>query len=205
MKIHQNVHILDWNKMKGIMPVIIQHYISGIVLMHGYMTLEAFLQTKKTKIVTFFSRSKQRLWVKGEVSKNYLNVIKITTDCDGDVILVLVKPSGFTCHLKRISCFLDNESLYSTLYNLEKIIESRKFSINSKSYIKNLYHLGINRITQKVGEEAVETIISVFDKNINHFIDEVSDLIFHLLILLHYKNLELYIIIKNLKKRIYSL
>ncbi|WP_343126610.1 bifunctional phosphoribosyl-AMP cyclohydrolase/phosphoribosyl-ATP diphosphatase HisIE [Buchnera aphidicola] len=204
MKICKNLNFLNWKKMKGLIPVIIQHYVSGIVLMHGYMTVEAFNQTKQTKILTLFSRSKKRLWVKGEVSKNFLKVKKITTDCDYDVILTFVKPSGNTCHLNRFSCFLNNEFIYSHLYSLEKIIKSRQKKDILNSYVKKMYDSGLSRIAQKVGEEAIETVIAVFGHNTNDFINEVSDLLFHVLILLHSKNLELCIIIKNLKTRVYS-
>lgn len=192
---------LDWIKTNGMIPAIIQNYSSYEVLMHGYMNKEALLKTQQEGLVTFYSRSKNALWTKGETSGNYLKVIEISTDCDYDALLILVKPTGKTCHLGKNSCFSLQEYNINFLFSLEKIIENKKNNYIKNSYTANLYKSGTYRIAQKVGEEAVETILSAIKKDKNEFINEASDLIYHLIILLHDQDLNLSIIINNLKKR----
>ncbi|QFQ31955.1 bifunctional phosphoribosyl-AMP cyclohydrolase/phosphoribosyl-ATP diphosphatase HisIE [Buchnera aphidicola] len=192
---------LDWNKTNGMIPTIIQDFLSNEVLMHGYMNQEAFLKTQEERFVTFYSRSKKRLWTKGETSGNFLRVIKIIPDCDNDSLLVLVEPIGNTCHLNQKSCFvLKNNYLYF-LFELERIIEDRKNNNLKNSYTSSLYKSGTQRIAQKVGEEAVETILAAMKKNTKELINEASDLIYHLLVLLHDQNLNFNLIVENLKKR----
>lgn len=200
MFIHENIKKLNWKKMNNMIPVIVQNYLSGCILMHGYMNQEALEYTKKTELLTFFSRKKKRLWVKGEKSKNFLYVKKIYTDCDFDVILVFVKTNTNTCHLDQFSCFSEKKFNFTPFFDLEIILENRKF-YTKKSYVKNLYDKGLNKISQKIGEESIETIIASLNSNNNDLINESSDLIFHLLVLLHYKNLNFKNIIDNLKNR----
>ncbi|QCI23673.1 bifunctional phosphoribosyl-AMP cyclohydrolase/phosphoribosyl-ATP diphosphatase HisIE [Buchnera aphidicola (Macrosiphoniella sanborni)] len=192
---------LDWIKTNGMMPVIIQNYSSDEVLMHGYMNKEALLKTQKEGLVTFYSRTKNALWTKGETSGNYLKVIEMSTDCDYDSLLILVKPIGKTCHLGNNSCFSLDKCNIDFLFQLENVIEHKKNNYTCDSYTANLYKSGTYRIAQKVGEEAVETILSAVKKDRNEFINESSDLIYHLIVLLHDQDLDLKTIIKNLKKR----
>ncbi|QCI18668.1 bifunctional phosphoribosyl-AMP cyclohydrolase/phosphoribosyl-ATP diphosphatase HisIE [Buchnera aphidicola] len=192
---------LDWDKTNGMIPVIIQDHLSNEVLMHGYMNKDAFLKTQKEGFVTFYSRSKKRLWMKGETSGNFLRVIEITTDCDCDSLLILVEPTGKTCHLNKKSCFFLKNNYLSFLYELERIIEDRKKNNIKNSYTSSLYQSGTQRIAQKVGEEAVETILAAMKKDTNELINESSDLIYHLIVLLHDQNLNFNLIIENLKKR----
>lgn len=192
---------LDWNKVHGMIPTIIQDYLSNEILMHGYMNEEALLKTQKEGFVTFYSRGKKRLWTKGETSGHFLKVIEITTDCDNDSLLILAEPTGKTCHLDKKSCFSLKGDYLSFLYKLERIIEDRKNNYIKNSYTSNLYKSGTQRIAQKVGEEAVETILAAMKKDANELINESSDLIYHLLVLLHNQNLNFNLIIENLKKR----
>ncbi|VFP81372.1 bifunctional phosphoribosyl-AMP cyclohydrolase/phosphoribosyl-ATP diphosphatase HisIE [Buchnera aphidicola] len=200
----KNIKYLNWKKLNNMIPAIAQHYVSGEILMFGYMNQEALNNTIKKRLFTLFSRKKNRLWVKGEFSKNFLYVKKITTDCDYDVILVKVKPSGNTCHLNRFSCFKSSKPIYSFLVKLQSVIKSRKKEYSKKSYISNLFSLGRNRIAQKVGEESIEVIIAFLEKNSTNIINESSDLLFHLLILLQSVNVDFKSIILNLKDRSYK-
>ncbi|CAL4042341.1 Histidine biosynthesis bifunctional protein HisIE [Buchnera aphidicola (Anoecia corni)] len=200
MPLKINVKNLNWKKTEGYIPGIIQHYISGKILMLGYLNKESLKKTIKEKKVTFYSRTKQRLWTKGETSKNYLIVKHMSSDCDQDTILILVKPYGNTCHLNKISCFSNKIEIFSFLFHLEKIIDSKK-SKQEKSYTSKLLKLGIQRIAQKVGEEAVETILASMTKKKNDLINEVSDLMYHLLVLLNFKKIQFKEIIHNLQTR----
>ncbi|VFP87950.1 Histidine biosynthesis bifunctional protein HisIE [Buchnera aphidicola (Cinara piceae)] len=197
----KNIKFLNWKQYMNMIPAIAQHYISGEILMFGYMSPEALNNTIERKLFTLFSRKKNRLWVKGENSKNFLHVKKIITDCDYDVILVKVKPSGNTCHLNRFSCFKSAEPIYSFILKLQSIIKLRKKENSKKSYISNLFSLGNHRIAQKVGEESIEIIIAFLEKNSVNIINESSDLLFHLLILLQSVNIDFESIILNLKNR----
>ena len=178
---------IDFNKGDGLVPVIIQNAQTMQVLMLGYMNKEAFDQTIETKKVTFYSRSKQRLWMKGESSGNTLSVIDIKMDCDNDSILIFVNPKGPTCHTGSTSCFKE-ETAKGFIYELEKTMNDRINSKDSKSYTKELYQKGINKIAQKVGEEAVELVIEAKDSNDELFKNEAADLLYHLLILLKVKD-----------------
>ena len=178
---------IDFNKGDGLVPVIIQNAQTMQVLMLGYMNKEAFDQTIETKKVTFYSRSKQRLWMKGERSGNTLSVIDIKMDCDQDSILIFVNPKGPTCHTGSTSCFKE-ETAKGFIYELEKTINDRINSKDSKSYTNELYQKGINKMAQKVGEEAVELVIEAKDSNDELFKNEAADLLYHLLILLKAKD-----------------
>ena len=191
---------IDFNKGDGLVPVIIQNAQTMQVLMLGYMNKEAFDQTIETKKVTFYSRSKQRLWMKGESSGNTLSVIDIKMDCDHDSILIFVNPKGPTCHTGSTSCFKE-ETAKGFIYELEKTINDRINSKDSKSYTNELYQKGINKIAQKVGEEAVELVIEAKDSNDELFKNEAADLLYHLLILLKAKDQSFSSIERVLKSR----
>lgn len=178
---------IDFNKGDGLVPVIIQNAQTMQVLMLGYMNKEAFDQTIETKKVTFYSRSKKRLWMKGESSGSILSVIDIKMDCDHDSLLIFVNPKGPTCHTGSTSCFKEVTSK-GFIYELEKTINDRINSKDSKSYTNELYQKGINKIAQKVGEEAVELVIEAKDSNDELFKNEAADLLYHLLILLKVKD-----------------
>lgn len=191
---------LNFSKNNGLIPVIIQNSETQQVLMLGYMNEEALQKTQEENVVTFFSRSKNRLWTKGETSGNFLNVVSIKEDCDNDSLLIQVNPNGSTCHNGTNSCFA-NEASVSFLTELENTIEERVNNPTSESYVASLFQKGINKIAQKVGEEAVELVIEAKDDNQDLFIGEAADLLFHYLILLKAKNLKLSNIETELKNR----
>lgn len=200
-----------WEKLEGaLIPVIIQDSQTKNVLMLGYMNQEALDRTLEAKKVTFFSRSKQRLWTKGEESGNFLNLISIKNDCDSDTLLITVKPEGPTCHTGTDTCWGDkNEPSYQFLSQLEGIIAERKSETerdaslrqHDNSYVVSLFDKGINKIAQKVGEEAVETVIEAKDDNDELFLNESADLLFHYLILLQAKGYKLNDVVKILESR----
>ena len=179
---------IDFNKGNGLVPVIIQDYNTLQVLMLGYMNEEAFSKTKDEKIVTFFSRSKNRLWTKGETSGNTLIVKELLLDCDNDTLLIKALPNGPTCHTGKTTCFAE-ETSKGFLYKLESVIHQRIEQEDEASYTSKLYKRGVNKIAQKVGEEAVELVIEAKDDNIDLFKNEAADLLYHLLILLRYKKI----------------
>ena len=185
----------------GLIPVIIQDNITNIVLMLGYMNNEAFEKTQSEKRVTFFSRSKNRLWTKGEESGNLLNIESIMLDCDNDTLLIKATPAGPTCHTGADTCFNEKNVSNNFLIELETIIRDRKNNPTDKSYVASLFAKGINKIAQKVGEEAVELVIEAKDNDDILFKDEAADLLFHYLILLQAKNFTLKDIISVLKSR----
>ena len=175
-----------------LIPAIIQDAITQKVLMLGYMNAESFEATQKLQKVTFFSRSKQRLWTKGEESGHYLNVQSIQLDCDQDCLLIQALPQGPTCHKGTDSCWGDeNNNPLATLLELEAVIDSRKKENTADSYVVSLFQAGINKIAQKVGEEAVETVIEAKDNNADLFLNESADLLFHYLVLLQAKGYKL--------------
>jgi phosphoribosyl-ATP pyrophosphohydrolase/phosphoribosyl-AMP cyclohydrolase len=184
----------------GLAPVVIQDNTTGVVLMLGFMNEEALEQTKSQGRVTFFSRSKNRLWTKGETSGNWLNVVDILADCDQDTLLIKVKPEGPVCHTGADTCFKENNEL-PFLQRLEQIILERKNNPRNDSYTSKLFESGINKIAQKVGEEAVELVIESKDDNKELFLNESADLIYHLLVLLRAKNVDLQEVINTLKAR----
>lgn len=191
---------IDFKKGNGLVPVVIQDNNTLQVLMLGYMNKEAFDKTTGEQKVTFFSRSKNRLWTKGETSGNYLYVKEILSDCDNDSVLIKVDPAGPVCHTGTTSCF-DKETAKGFIYELEHIINKRIDDDCQDSYTNRLFKNGINKIAQKVGEEAVELIIEAKDENIGLFSNEAADLLYHLLILLRAKNINLESIEEVLKKR----
>lgn len=181
---------IDFSKNDGLVPVIVQHATTMQVLMLGYMNKEALDKTIEEGKVTFYSRSKQRLWTKGETSKNFLIVDNILEDCDKDTILIKAIPQGPTCHTGSTSCFGEDTSK-GFLYQLEKVIEDRIDSGAQGSYTSKLYNSGINKVAQKVGEEAVELVIEAMDNNIDLFKNEAADLLYHLIILLKAKGIKI--------------
>lgn len=185
-----------------LIPAIIQDNVTKKVLMLGYMNHDSLNRTIKTKKVTFFSRSRNSIWVKGETSRNFLNLVDISLDCDKDTLLIQVLPEGPVCHEGYDTCWSeDNKSSYGFLSILENIIDERKLSKSNKSYVSKLFSEGQNRIIQKVGEEAVELLIESKDNNKQKFIEESADLLFHLLILLNKKNIRLDEIVNELRLR----
>ena len=195
---------IDFSKnTDGLIPAIIQDSETKTVLMLGYMNAEAYQKTVDTKKVTFYSRSKQRLWTKGEESGNFLNLIDIKNDCDNDTLLIQVKPEGPTCHKGTDTCWdQKNEIAYGFISDLESTINTRRQNADSeKSYIASLFKLGINKIAQKVGEEAIEVVIEAKDENDDLFLSESADLLFHYLILLQAKGFQLNDVVDVLKSR----
>jgi len=187
----------------GLIPAIIQDAITKTVLMLGYMNAEAIAKTKETNKVTFYSRSKKRLWTKGEESGHFLNLISIKNDCDNDSLLIQVTPQGPTCHKGTDSCWGEtNSESFGFLTALEKVISDRRENAAShNSYVAELFEKGLNKIAQKVGEEAVEVIIEAKDNNADLFLNESADLLFHYLILLQAKGYKLEAVIDVLKSR----
>lgn len=186
----------------GLIPAIIQDDLTGKVLMLGYMNQEALDKTQAEKIVTFFSRSKQRLWTKGETSDNFLHVKDILLDCDGDTILIKATPDGPTCHTGADTCWQEqNDGKVLFINHLKHLIRGRKNNPTEESYTSKLFKRGTNKIAQKVGEEAVELVIEAKDDNKDLFLGEAADLLFHYLVLLEQKNVDLDEVIDTLIKR----
>ncbi|MEH0832578.1 bifunctional phosphoribosyl-AMP cyclohydrolase/phosphoribosyl-ATP diphosphatase HisIE [Pectobacterium cacticida] len=192
---------LNWVKTDGLLPVVVQHAVSGEVLMLGYMNKDALQVTEKSGKVTFFSRTKQRLWTKGESSGHFLHVVSITPDCDNDTLLVLANPVGPTCHLGTSSCFSPAASDWTFLYQLEQLLAERKQADPESSYTARLYASGTKRIAQKVGEEGLETALAATVHDREELTNEAADLMYHLLVLLQDQDLDLATIIKRLKAR----
>jgi len=193
---------LDFQKYTdGLLPVIIQDNQTNKVLMLGYMNADAFNKTISENKVVFYSRSKQRLWMKGETSGNYLTVNEVLPDCDNDTILIKATPAGAVCHTGADTCFNETNSSGNFLYDLEKIIEERKNRPVENSYTSSLFNEGLNKIAQKVGEEAIELIIEGKDNDDDKFLNEAADLLFHYLVLLQAKNHELNDVINILADR----
>ena len=183
---------LDWTKGDGLLPAIVQHWRSGAVLMLGYMNAQALAQTRKSEKVTFFSRSKQRLWTKGESSGNSLSLKSLHADCDNDTILVMADPQGPTCHLGTASCFGDAAAPpLAFLAVLDELIAQRDRERPQGSYTTHLFEKGVRRIAQKVGEEGVETALAAVVEDDTALLGESADLIYHLLILLRARKLDL--------------
>ncbi|PIF62970.1 bifunctional phosphoribosyl-AMP cyclohydrolase/phosphoribosyl-ATP diphosphatase HisIE [Flavobacterium sp. 11] len=195
---------IDFSKnTDGLIPAIIQDNETKTVLMLGFMNAEAYQKTVDTKKVTFYSRTKQRLWTKGEESGNFLNLIDIKNDCDNDTLLIQVKPEGPTCHKGTDTCWADeNKADYGFISDLEDTIQLRRENADSeKSYVASLFKLGMNKIAQKVGEEAIEVVIEAKDDNDDLFLSESADLLFHYLILLQAKGFKLNDVVEVLKSR----
>lgn len=194
---------LDFEKMGGLVPAIVQDDKTGKVLMLGFMNEEAFGKTKESGKVTFFSRSKNRLWTKGETSGNTLQVVTILPDCDGDTLLIKASPSGPVCHTGNDTCF-GEENLPDDLFFLERlqnVVEKRRQEMPEGSYTSALFMKGVNRMAQKVGEEAVETVIEATNGTDEAFIYEASDLLYHLIVLLTSKGFRIEDLCRELMKR----
>ena len=192
---------LDWEKTDGLLPAVVQHAVSGEVLMLGYMDKAALAKTQETGKVTFFSRTKGRLWTKGESSGHFRNVVSIAPDCDNDTLLVLANPIGPTCHTGTSSCFGDTSHQWLFLYQLEQLLAERKTADPESSYTAKLYASGTKRIAQKVGEEGVETALAATVNDRFELTNEASDLVYHLLVLLQDQDLDLTAVIENLRNR----
>lgn len=191
---------IKFDKNTGLVPVIIQDYLNLKVLMLGYMNQEAFDKTLQEKRVTFFSRSKNRLWTKGETSENFLELMDWKLDCDNDTILIKAKPLGPTCHKGTTTCFAE-ETDKGFLYELQQTISDKIDNNDENSYTNELYKRGINKVAQKVGEEAVELVIEAKDNNDELFLNEAADLLYHYLILLKAKGFTIEDVEKILKSR----
>lgn len=201
-----DIESIDFAKGDGLIPVIIQDANDYQVLMLGYMNREALQVTLDKKLVTFYSRSKERLWTKGETSGNYLELVNIQSDCDNDTLLVLANPKGPTCHTGEITCFFKKDftppdNKLDFLNDLETLIQDRKKTMPEDSYTSYLFSKGIDTIAQKVGEEAVETVIESKNSENKNFTGEVADLLFHLMVLLVEKDTSLEEIVKRLEER----
>ncbi len=197
-----NFDQLAWQKMDQLLPVIVQHATSGKVLMQGYMNQEALAVTLRERKVTFFSRSKQRLWQKGESSGHYLHLRSISCDCDQDALLILADPIGPTCHTGAESCWFHGEVPdFTFLADLESLLAARKQSAADTSYTAKLYASGIKRIAQKVGEEGVETALAATVGDLDELKNEAADLLYHLTVLLQASDLRLSDVVKVLRQR----
>lgn len=198
----QNNMKIDFEKyVDGLVPTIVQDFETQKVLMLGFMNRESFEKTENSQQVTFFSRSRQKLWTKGETSGNFLNVKEILIDCDADTILIKANPVGAVCHTGADTCFDEKNTNDNFLFELEKVIQDRKENPDENSYTSKLFRKGINKIAQKVGEEAVEVVIEAKDDNDELFKNEAADLLYHLLILLAAKNITLAEVTETLKQR----
>ena len=193
---------VDFKKYQdGLAPAIVQDYITQKVLMLGFMNEEALKKTEQTGFVTFFSRSKNRLWTKGEESGHHLQLRQILLDCDKDTLLIKAEPNGPVCHTGADTCWSEKNHKEDFLYHLEHIIELRRNGTEEKSYVKQLFDKGINKIAQKVGEEAVELVIEAKDVNRPLFLNEAADLLFHYIVLLQAKDCSLSDVIQVLQQR----
>ena len=201
MLTQNDIETLDWDKNAGLIPAVIEDAVSGRVLMLAYMNREALQKTLETKRVTFFSRSKGRLWTKGETSGNFLNLVDLAADCDKDTLLVTVNAEGPACHLGTTSCFGDLQSRWQFLRDLEVLLASRKGADPATSYTASLYARGTKRIAQKVGEEGVETALAATVHDREELRNEAADLVYHLLVLLQAESLELADVIDILRER----
>ncbi len=185
----------------GLVPAVVQDFKTGKVLMLGFMNEAALKKTEETALVTFYSRSKKRLWTKGEESGNHLQLRQILVDCDYDTLLIKAEPKGPVCHTGADTCWSEKNHSDDFLYYLEEIIRLRRKSTDDSSYVKKLFDKGINKIAQKVGEEAVEVVIEAKDVNHELFLNEAADLLFHYLILLQAKNCSLADVVSVLQQR----
>lgn len=193
---------LDFEKMNGLIPAIIQDNYTQKVLMLGFMNKEAYEKTMETGKVTFFSRTKNRLWTKGEESGNFLHVVSVKADCDNDTLLIMVHPEGPVCHKGTDTCWGDkNEQDIMFLKELQDFIDRRRQEMPEKSYTTSLFNSGVNKMAQKVGEEAVETILEACNGTDERLIYEGTDLLYHLIVLLTYKGYRIEDLARELKER----
>lgn len=198
----ENMNELAWDKMDNLIPAIIQHQDTGAVLMQGYMNQASLLATLTSGKATFFSRSKQALWIKGETSGNFLNVAQVLTDCDSDSLLIACRPIGPTCHLGTESCFPEQKiSQQNFLSHLEQVIASRKNDSPETSYTASLFAKGTTKMAQKVGEEGVEVALAAVAETKEDLLGECADLFYHTLVLLQDKNVEFSEVMDVLQKR----
>lgn len=199
---HMEINALDWKKMNGLLPAIIQNAENGNVLMLGYMNQEALIATLTTGQLNLYSRSRNRLWRKGETSGNTMSVQHISVDCDNDSLLIQVVPKGPACHLGNTSCFQpENNTSLGFIHELIELINERAESQNENSYTAKLLEAGLSRCAQKVGEEAVEAIIAAVNNDREELVNECADLIFHLFILLKASELSFYDVLQCLQDR----
>ena len=193
---------INFDKLNGLIPAVIVDKNTDQVLMLGFMSKEAVEKTIELKKVTFFSRTKNRLWTKGETSKNYLNLVEILIDCDNDSLLIYTEPEGNTCHLEQYSCFgINKKTDKDFLTKLFELIKTRKVELPENSYTTKLFKEGENRIIQKVGEEAVETVIAAKNRDKKEIINETSDLIYHLFVMLAEQGIDFDEVVENLESR----
>ena len=199
---NDNSNKLAWDKMDNLLPAIVQDALSGKVLMQGYMDQDALAKTLETGKVTFFSRSKQRLWTKGETSGNTLDLVSVACDCDQDSLLVLANPNGPTCHTGAESCWFEgNTPAFTFLADLERVLAARKDADPKSSYTASLYNKGIKRIAQKVGEEGVETALAATVHDKEELKNEAADLLYHLTVLLQASDMSLNDALNVLRER----
>lgn len=196
-----NYEQINWQKSNGLIPAIIQDYKTGQVLMLGFMNEAALQATLQTKKVTFYSRTRQSLWTKGETSGNFLQCIKITSDCDADSLLIFATPQGPTCHDGTASCFKQSEQTWQIIPELSATIQQRAQENSSTSYSANLLNQGLAKVAQKVGEEAVEVVIAALQESDDRLFNELADLIYHILILLEARQLSGNEVLEILRQR----
>ncbi len=203
MNLLSDISLIDFSKLNGLVPAVIQDNSTQKVLMVGFMNREALKKTRETGKVTFFSRTKNRLWTKGEESGNFLNVVSILADCDNDTILIKANPVGPVCHTGADTCFFETnkQTEIEFLSYLQDFIDKRRQEMPEGSYTTSLFKEGVSKISQKVGEEAVETIIGAMAGDDENFIYEAGDLLYHLIVLLSHKGYRIEDIVKELKKR----
>jgi phosphoribosyl-AMP cyclohydrolase / phosphoribosyl-ATP pyrophosphohydrolase len=192
---------LNFDKLGGLIPAIVTDFNTNQVLMLGFMNREAYERTLESKRVTFFSRTRQTYWTKGETSGNYLTVVDIKKDCDNDTLLIVAKPEGPTCHTGAYSCFDIEKTNISFLNQLNELINERKKDLPENSYTTKLFKEGANRIIQKVGEEAIETVIAAKNRDKKEIINETADLIYHLLVMLSEQDINLEDVVNKLVER----
>jgi phosphoribosyl-AMP cyclohydrolase / phosphoribosyl-ATP pyrophosphohydrolase len=203
MNLLQDINKINFEKMNGLVPAVIQDNSTLKVLMLGFMDAEAVKKTVETGRVTFYSRTKKRLWTKGEESGNFLEVVRILIDCDDDTLLIMVNPSGPVCHTGADTCFFEDNKVQELqfLSYLQDFIDKRKSEMPEGSYTTSLFEKGAAKITRKVGEEALETIIGALTNDDENFLYESADLLYHLIVLLSYKGYRIEDIVRELKKR----
>jgi phosphoribosyl-AMP cyclohydrolase / phosphoribosyl-ATP pyrophosphohydrolase len=197
-----NIEGLDWKKTEGLIPAIVQDWETGRVLMLGFMNRAALEKTLETRQVTFWSRTRQACWTKGETSGNYLELKEIKSDCDGDTLLLLAAPKGPVCHRETLSCFAEDDQFVALefLSHLERLIQTRRTEMPSGSYTTELFNQGLEKIAKKVGEEAVEVVIST-SQGKQRSVEETSDLLYHLLVFLVQQEIPLSDVVLELKRR----
>lgn len=197
----QNLEQIDFQKSGGLVPAVVQDAHAGRVLMLGYMNREALQNTLETKLVTFYSRSKERLWTKGETSGHFLHLVAVDLDCDADTLLIQANPQGPVCHTGDPTCFGKAFSGLSFLRYLEEVIDQRYNQPSDQSYTSSLFRKGIDKIAQKVGEEAVEVVIAAKNEDKDLLLGELADLTYHLLVLLKAKNIAFNEVLEVLEDR----